>query len=115
MGSTFSVGDALSTLLTSEGLLFAALAFSETLSTPTPRLRRLPASPLTLAIVAVIGLWVMATGALFAWHEIFIEPSRMKPFSERVVCWAIFVGIVVLPGLATALVLGLRKPKKVTP
>lgn len=104
----FTYTNALGALLTTEGLLFAALGLAANLSTAGGRrVRRLPVSGQVLGGVAVGALVIVALGATAAWLKVFASdfPSEL---SGVVIAVALIVAIVVQPTLAVLLGLGLR-------
>ncbi len=105
-GLTFS--GALTALLTTESLLFAALNLAASLSTPGGRrIRRLPLPGRVIGGGAVGALILVAVGALAAWAELFLcdFPTAL---SGILIAVALLVAIVAQPVLAVLLALGLR-------
>src|SRR4051812_44982088 len=99
----FTVTNALSSLLTAESLLFAALSLAANLSMPGgPLVRRLPIPGGWLAGIAIGGLVAVSLGAAVAWGKIFVcaFPSDA---SGILVAVALIVAIVIQPALAVLL------------
>jgi len=108
IGDQFTFANALATLLTTESLLFAALALAANLSTPGGRrIRDLPVSGEALGAASVAVLALVAVGAVTAWGNIFLSPFPGR-LDEIVICVSLLVAIVAQPVLATLLALGLR-------
>lgn len=108
---SFTYTSALASLLTTEGLLFAALALAVNLSVPGGRrVRRLPVPGPVLGGVAVAVLGVVALGAAAAWGRIFLCDFPSDP-SGILIAVALIVAIVAQPVLAIVLGLGLRTAK----
>jgi hypothetical protein len=108
----FTNANALATLLTTEGLLFAALGLAANLSEAGKR--RLPKLPVPGAILggaAVAVLAVVALGAVAAWTRIFVCEGFPGSFTGAVIAGTLLLAIVAQPVLATLLGLGLRKQK----
>lgn len=66
--------DALTTLLTVESLLFAALSICVALGQPTEFGRRLPTSPLAFSLTAAGAVTLIAFGAATAWINAYLDP-----------------------------------------
>jgi hypothetical protein len=108
LGDQFTLANALATLLTTESLLFAALALAANLSTPGGRsIRNLPVPGEALGAAAVAVLVLVAVGAVTAWGKIFLSDLPGSA-DEIVICVALLVAIVAQPVLAILLALGLR-------
>jgi hypothetical protein len=107
----FTNANALATLLTTEGLLFAALGLAANFAEPGRRLRKLVVSGERLGAAAVITLTGVAVGAISAWIRIFISDGFPKSLTGALIAIAIALAIVAQPILATLLGLGLRKHK----
>ena len=107
----FTEVNALATLLTTEGLLFAALGLAANLSSVGDRrLRRLPVPGKVLGGAAIVVLAVVALGAVVAWGRIFLcdFPGSVD---GAIIAAALLIAIVAQPVLATLLGLGLRTHK----
>jgi hypothetical protein len=107
----FTVADALGTLLTVEGLLFAAFALSVTLAGPSERPRAWLIPAPVLAGIAVAALVVVAAGAGSAWERIFVRNGFPVDFSRRIIAIAILTALIVQPLLAFLLAMGLREDR----
>lgn len=104
-----TVSNALAILLTTESLLFAALALAYNVTAGGGRgIRNLPISAAKLGGLSVGVLVFVAAGAGAAWWEIFAcdFPSRL---SGIMIAIGIAVAIVAEPVLAVLFGLGLRK------
>jgi hypothetical protein len=64
---------ALSTLLTVESLLFAALSVAVGLSGPTAAVRNLQISPRALGMIVAAALGFVALGGFLCWTGIFLD------------------------------------------
>jgi hypothetical protein len=108
-GGDFTVANALAILLTTESLLFSALALAYNVTAGGGRgVRNLPISAAKLGGVSVGVLMFVAAGAGAAWWEIFAcnFPSHV---SGILIAIGIAVAIVAEPVLAVLFGLGLRK------
>jgi hypothetical protein len=102
-----SAGDALTILLTTETLLFAALALAADLSSPAGGVRSWIIPPRILAFVAIIAHLVVATGAGFAWAQIYI-PNFPTHLPDQVIAASLIAAIGIQPFLTLFLGVGLR-------
>src|SRR5689334_10793382 len=107
MTAEFTNANALSTLLTTEGLLFAALALAVNLLTPSRRPPKLPVPAKLIGYFAAGVLVVVAIGAAFAWGQIYTG-GHLRDFSSVVEAGSMLVAIAAQPVLAVLLALGLR-------
>jgi hypothetical protein len=105
---SFTSANALSTLLTTESLLFAAFSLAVSLSGPTNRVRAWLVPGSVLAGAAVAALAGVGAGGIIAWHDLFVEGGFSRDATERVIAIAILGAIVIQPLLALLLALGLR-------
>ena len=105
----FTVANALSILLTTEGLLFAALSLAASLSAPDSRRgsRLKPTTAARLGKAAVALLSLVAFGAFVAWFEI-IQNNSPGSFLECLVMFCILGAILAQPVLAAFLLGALR-------
>lgn len=104
----FTYTNALAALLTTEGLLFAALGLAANVSIPGGRrIRRLPVRGQILGGIAVGALVIVAIGAAAAWLKLFVcdFPTELPGI---LIALALIVAIVVQPVLAILFGLGLR-------
>lgn len=104
----FSSANALTTLLTTESLLFAVFALTLSFGS-SPVARAVPTSAARqIATSAAAVLTFLGTGATVAWIDLFI-----CPWPARFVQWfpavAIAVGILAQPIFAWAFVVGLSR------
>lgn len=100
-----SPSDALATLLTVEGLLFAAFSVSISLADPAPRARAHNwGRPIAWWTVAAIS--AVAVGGAFAWRDLYIEPGFPHAFSSVVIALVIAIAIPAQAVIAGALVVG---------
>lgn len=108
VGHGFTATNALTTLLTTESLLFAALGLAANLSSVGgPRIRKLPVSGEVLGGAAVLVLSLVAVGAVTAWSKIFLREFTNE-WDDIVIAAALLLAIVAQPLLAVLLGLGLR-------
>ncbi len=106
--SGFTLGSALSTLLTTESLLFAAFGLTVNLLNPSNRVRAWLIPGGVLAGAIVFAIFVVAFGAAVAWHDIFLAEGLATDGSERILAFSIAGAIVIQPLLAFLLAMGLR-------
>ena len=97
---------ALSTLLSVESFLFAALNVGIALSASTALGRRLRVSPGALAIASTTVLSLLAVGAGAAWWDLFSQWPDSLTGQTQAVCLAL--GIVVQPCFSLAIALNVR-------
>ena len=102
----FSDANALSSLLTVESLLFAALALTGSLSAPSAGVRNLALKPKTLGYIVAGFISAVAFGALMAWTKIFLEPGSCD-FRRNVIAFVLLIAIVGQPVLSWVLARGL--------
>lgn len=108
VGRGFPTTTALTTLLTMEGLLFAALGLAATFSSVGGRrLRKLPVSVEVLGAAAISVLTMVAIGALTAWSKIFLRTFPYE-WHDIVIAFTLLVAILAQPLIAVLLGLGLR-------
>lgn len=107
-GGEFTDANALSTLLTIEGLLFAALSAALGLSNPGSRIRDLPIPAHALGYLAATFLSLVAFGALMAWWSIFAVDWPCS-FRGASIAGTIAFAIVGQPVLAWIVARGLRE------
>lgn len=79
-------------LLTAEGLLFAALGATVSLSSESRGGRQLLTSPLTFAVVLAMITTAVAAGAAASWVELFWtgDLAKVRPVLQA---WALAAGI----------------------
>ncbi len=106
-GGDFTDANALASLLTVEGLLFAALSLAASLSTPGSRVRSLPVKAHHLGYIAAGFLTVVAVGAGAAWWTLFAL-DWPGTFRGDAVAIALAAAIIGQPALSWAAALGLR-------
>ncbi|HEV7564609.1 MAG TPA: hypothetical protein VGO31_01460 [Microbacteriaceae bacterium] len=107
--STFSAAQALTLLLTTESLLFAALNVSVALATPVVGGRNIrPRSIFHLAAAVALALGVVAAAAGLAWWQIFASPWPDSWFM-RGEAVGIAVGILAEVGIAVAITKAVRR------
>lgn len=106
----FTDANALAVLLTAEGLLFAALSVSVSLSNVGNRPRKMDMSPYAMGIVAATVIAVIAFGAFAAWWEIFV-PDWPSGRGRSVFAVAILVAIVAQPAMTVLIARSLRVKK----
>lgn len=104
----FTAVNALSTLLGTESLLFAAFSLAANMANAPGRARQWVVSGRALAGSAVAGLAFVACGAVTAWAQIFTG-GRFQGPATAIVAAAVFVAIVGQPVFALLIALGLRK------
>jgi hypothetical protein len=104
----FTLVNALSTLLTTESLMFASFALAVNLTAPSRGVRDWLIPPKVLAGAAVFTLAFVAFGAGVAWHGIFVVGGFPSAAPEQIIALAIIAAIVMQPLLAFFLALGLR-------
>ena len=104
---SFTFTDGLTILLTSETLVFAALAVVVTFALPSNRIPRLPLSVAWMGVLVVLFVALIAFGALMAWWSTFIDhwPAH---FQGRAVAVVLAAAIVGQPLFAFLLACGLR-------
>jgi hypothetical protein len=104
-----SYGDALTVLLTVESLLLAVLGLAVTLGTPNGR--RVPDLPISagwIAAVTVAAIAAAGVGSAVAWYQIFVRPGYPHGTPGQLIAWTLLVPIILEPGIAALLALGLR-------
>lgn len=104
----FTATEALSILLTTESLLFAALSLTASLSAPGGRGARIP--PRRGAILgglAVLILALVALGASLAWFQI-VQNNAPTGVAQCIIVYCILIAIISQPILAFLLLRGLR-------
>ena len=107
MTSSFSYTDALTILLTSETLVFAALAVVVSFALPSTRVPNLPVSVPVLGFIAVAFVGVIGFGAFLAWWSTFVN-HWPKHFQGEAIAVTIAVAVVGQPIFALLLALGLK-------
>jgi hypothetical protein len=96
---------ALSSLLTVEGLLLASLAVMASLSSPTRTGRPLPTRAHTAAVVVSLAITLVAMGAAVLVRRLYIDmPHGADPW----VAGPLLVGVIVQPLFAWWITKGLR-------
>jgi hypothetical protein len=104
----FTLNDALSTLLTTESLLFAAFNLAVNLSDSSSRVRGWLIPGGVLVGAAVTSLAVVAFGAGIAWNGLFLRNGLSDDWSQRFIALALIAAIGIQPLLAFFLAMGLR-------
>jgi hypothetical protein len=104
---TFTKGNMLSALLTTEGLLFAALSISVSLSGSSTFGPKTIIPPTALAFVAAGILSVVAIAAGFAWVDLFAGDKWPAGSDARVEALALLFAIVAQPVIALVIALGI--------
>lgn len=108
MTSGLTSTSALSMMLTTESLLFAAFSVASGLADRSGRrVRRFAVRPEILGAGAVVMLVIVAAGAAAAWTDVFLSDFPSDP-SQVVVAVALAVAILAQPLLAVLLGLSLR-------
>src|SRR4051812_26402655 len=97
----------LSVLLTTEGLLFAALSISVSLSASSTFGAKTVVSPAALAFVAAAVLTVVAAAAALAWVQLFSGAHWPSSLNTRLEVLALLFAIVVQPAIALVIALGI--------
>lgn len=96
----------LAALLTIEGLLFAALSISVSLTAGSTFGRRTPISPRWLAVSAVLVLVVVAAGATLSWSQLFCGANWPHSLWGQLEALALLVAICAPPLLAVLITVG---------
>ena len=109
--NAFSASQALTTLLTAESLLFAALNIGLAMATPTAGGRQITRKwAFGFALVAVIALTVVAAAGFLAWWEVFGSGWPTSNF-RKTEALGIATGILVQPAISAALAYAIRPPR----
>lgn len=98
----------LTTLLTTESLIFAAFSISATLSLPTAGGRRPFYSQGTFAYCIVAVLFAIATSACFALYAT-LQPDSPHGVNEWIRAAGIGIGVVAQPFAALAIAMAMKK------
>ena len=101
-------GAQLSTLLTTEGLLFATFSLASSFISDPSRNRAWPIPGKWIVGLAVGVIAIVATGAVFAWEQVYVESGFTDDDTIRIAAVAILLAILVQPILAILLALSLR-------
>jgi hypothetical protein len=104
--SAFTKASLLSTLLTTEGLLFAALSVSISLSGASLFGSRTVVPPAALACTAAAVLVAVATAAVLAWTDLFLGAHWPGGWNARLEAAALLFAIVGQPVIALFLAVG---------
>ena len=104
--SVFGEGSRLSALLTTEGLLFAALSISVSLAGSSTFAPKTVVRPVTLAFMAAGLLVAVAVGAALAWTDLFLGGHWPASNNARIEAAALALAIVGQPVIAVLLALG---------
>jgi hypothetical protein len=96
----------LSMLLTTEGLLFAALTIGVSLATGSMHGSRTIVRPAALAASAAIVLGVLGTAAVAAWSDLFLGANWPDGWNHRLEAGALLVAIVAQPLIALVITIG---------
>jgi hypothetical protein len=105
--SGFTKAGLLSALLTTEGLLFAALSVSVSLSAASTFGPKTVIRPAVLAFVATGVLVTVAMAAVLAWTDLFLGENWPTGWNGRLEASALLFAIVVQPSIALVLALGI--------
>jgi hypothetical protein len=106
--ATGAAGPALlSLLLTTEGLLFAALTVSVSLSASSTFGPRTSISPATLAFIAAAVLAIVAAAALLAWTDLFLGNNWPEGWNGRLEVLVLLFAIVAQPLIALVIAVGI--------
>jgi hypothetical protein len=97
----------LSLLLTTEGLLFAALAVGVALSASSTFGARTVVPPAALAFVAASVLGVVGIAAVLAWTDLFLASSVSSSWNRRLEAGGLLLAIVAQPLVALLVAVGL--------
>jgi hypothetical protein len=97
---TFTEVNALTALLTTESLLFAAFGVAIGLGSSAAALTLQAPAARKLAVVSAVVLTFVGAGAMVAWTELFIVSAWPARFGEWFPVVAIAVGIVAQPTFA---------------
>jgi hypothetical protein len=98
-----SMVDALSTLLTVEGLLSATIALAFAMASDTGLRRAAAGAARTIGRIASLALALIAVAAFFAWVEV-VQSDWSDGASTKVVLLGLLLGIVTLPTITFTLV-----------
>jgi hypothetical protein len=98
-----------SALLTMEGLLFAGLTVSVTLSAAAPFGRQIAIRPAVLAFGAALLVGVVALAAVLAWTDLFLGANWPHGLNGRIEAVALLLAIVAPPIIALALAIGILR------
>jgi hypothetical protein len=101
-------GAVLSSMLTIEGLMLAALSVTAALSGETEWGRRLATKPATVGWAVTVAIGLVAIGAVTSWHEVYVAPAGSPNIVQAT---ALLVGIATPPFFALWITLGLRTGK----
>jgi hypothetical protein len=97
----------LSVLLTTEGLLFAALTIGVTLAASSTFGPKTLVSPATLAFIAAGVLMIVGTAAILAWADLFWGKGWPAGANGRVEAIALLFAIAVQPLFALLVAVGI--------
>jgi hypothetical protein len=103
----FSKANTLSSLLTTEGLLFAALSISVSLAASSTFGPKTIVAPSMLAFIAAGVLTVVASAAVLAWTDIFAGSSWPAGWNARLEALALLFAILVQPLVALVIAVGI--------
>lgn len=103
----FTKAGLLSALLTTEGLLFAALSISVSLSGSSTFGPKTIVRPVTLAFMAAGVLAVVATAAALTWTDLFVGDRWPGGWNSRLEALALIFAIVAQPLIALVLAVGI--------
>ena len=94
-------------LLTTEGLLFAALTIGVSLSTSTVFAPKTVVAPAVLACVAASVLLIVAAAAVLAWTDLFLASDWPHGWNGRFEAIALLFAIVAQPLIAILVAVGI--------
>ena len=94
-------------LLTTEGLLFAALTVGVSLSASSTFGSRTLVSPATLALIATGVLGIVGAAAGLAWTDLFLGTGWPAGWNGRLEAIALLFAIVAQPAIALLIAVGL--------
>ena len=100
--------DALSTLLTTESLLFAVFGLVVSLTSSIGRARKWILRPTVIGDIVVALIALVAFGAAVAWHDSYVAGGFPRDGSQRIMALTVVAAVVAQPILAFLLTVGLR-------
>lgn len=97
----------LSLLLTTEGLLFAALTVGVSLSASSKFAPPTVVPPAALAFVAAGVITIIGAAAVLAWSDLFLSPNWPGGWNGRLEAIALLFAIAAQPGIALLIAVGI--------
>lgn len=94
-------------LLTTEGLLFAALTIGLSLAAGSTHGSRTVVRPAALAATAALVLGILGVAAVAAWSDLFLGASWPDGWNRRLGAAALLLAIVAQPLIALVITMGL--------